>query len=56
MALNILSSSSDSDSESGEEEFTPSVWQQDKEPGQGLLRSPERKSVRSVGDDRVEGI
>ena len=40
---------SDSDSESGEEEFTPSVWQQDKEPGQGLLRSPERKSVRSVG-------
>ena len=37
----------DDDSESGEEEFTPSTWNRDLTPSRSLLKSPETKSVSS---------
>ena len=33
------------DSESGEEEFTPSKWNRDLTPSHSLLKSPQNKSV-----------
>ena len=45
---------SDEDSESGEEEFTPSTWNRDLTPSRSLLKSPESKSVSGLVHSRID--